>query len=627
MGNSLRWLTRIIGRSFKRNRQKSKHRYGLSFEFLEDRNLPATWTWTGSLIDQNWSNSVNWIDSQQQHGVPTAADNVVFSPTYNVDSTVDPGFSPTSVFRVTIQAGYSKQITLQKDITVSLTEQNDGTIFGSYAYTVPAAGTYEWNGGTLRGFGSPTAYNTVVFGEMIINSSVTIDGRNIQDNGTVNWNAGTIDLKNSGRINVKPGGLFSGGAVVPLVLSDDGSGRVSNEGELRIIANSNVTFKPQVENFAGNNWNAKTGSTVICDGPVIAATGSVLLIEANAAVQMNGAITMQGGSNIQGEGAFSLANSMTVTASTAIIKAQATFQLGSNLTLGGELLISAPGNLTHMGGIIQGSTGSAQLHLAAGVTMDINGDLSITDATLANDDLVRWNAGNISLQNAAGQAKILNNAAFSVNTAQSIIGGGLFNNGGSATLHSNANGATIACTFNNLGLIFLAAGNLIIAQSWTMPGGAKIQYFGGNLQVNGTFDLQGSIFVTNSGSLYADLVVNNGIIDMRNSGASQILTIDRRPGMMGGGDYTQGTGGALYLEINGHHQNDLLLVIGQATLAGLLDISLGGGYQPDGDQPRTWGFLRYAGVNGTFGTVNRPPNFGMPVYDMLAARITWTPPG
>ena len=107
----------------------------------------------------------------------------------------------------------------------------------------------------------------------------------------------------------------------------------------------------------------------------------------------------------------------------------------------------------------------------------------------------------------------------------------------------------------------------------------------------------------------AGALVNHGKISPGAAGAG-IGTLTVR------GDYTQGNGGALAMDLGGHGagQSDLLAVSGKAALDGTLSAALAPGYTPVAFQPVaivTAGGAR----SGTFGKVNLPADY-LPGYGL-----------
>jgi hypothetical protein len=129
---------------------------------------------------------------------------------------------------------------------------------------------------------------------------------------------------------------------------------------------------------------------------------------------------------------------------------------------------------------------------------------------------------------------------------------------------------------------------------------------GGQLRINNTVVTGGGSVVgasgsiTGSGMIVGDLENVEGIVAPGNSPGT--LTID--------GDYTQGSGGTLAIEIAGNtpgDQYDRLVISGQASLAGTLNVTLIDSFTPlDGD---TFDILDFSSVSGDFDLLNLPGGF------------------
>jgi hypothetical protein len=128
----------------------------------------------------------------------------------------------------------------------------------------------------------------------------------------------------------------------------------------------------------------------------------------------------------------------------------------------------------------------------------------------------------------------------------------------------------------------------------------------GTLHINNTVVTGGgsvigaSGSITGSGLIVGDLENVEGNVAPGNSPGT--LTID--------GDYTQGSGGTLSIEIAGPSpgaQHDRLVVDGQANLAGTLDVTLIDSFTPlDG---HTFHILDFSSVSGDFDLLNLPGGF------------------
>jgi hypothetical protein len=127
-----------------------------NYPFLQWQSQEITWTGAG---DGNWSDPANWSTNT----VPTDMDDVLFSASYIVASTIDEGFnSSDSIYSLTINSGYTETITDNANLTISGNyTQADGTFSGGTVLTI--GGNVTLTGGTLT---APT--NMYVAGDWTI---------------------------------------------------------------------------------------------------------------------------------------------------------------------------------------------------------------------------------------------------------------------------------------------------------------------------------------------------------------------------------------------------------------------------------------------------------------------------
>src|SRR5689334_11586561 len=79
----VRWL-RSVGRRKSQPVRKRPSRYRLSVEALETRLAPATYTWSGTGADNNWTTNANWGVGSLSH--PTGANDDIIFPVLAVGS-------------------------------------------------------------------------------------------------------------------------------------------------------------------------------------------------------------------------------------------------------------------------------------------------------------------------------------------------------------------------------------------------------------------------------------------------------------------------------------------------------------------------------------------------------------
>jgi hypothetical protein len=135
----------------------------------------------------------------------------------------------------------------------------------------------------------------------------------------------------------------------------------------------------------------------------------------------------------------------------------------------------------------------------------------------------------------------------------------------------------------------------------------EVRLAGGTLGGNGTLnvaktDLLAGGVLTGSRTIVGN--VNNSAGTVAPGNSPGILTID--------GNYTQGAGGMLAIEIAGPTpgtQHDQLVVTGSATLGGTLRVSLPGGYVPA--QGATHSVVEAGTISGTFSTTQYQPTLGL----------------
>ena len=175
----------------------------------------------------------------------------------------------------------------------------------------------------------------------------------------------------------------------------------------------------------------------------------------------------------------------------------------------------------------------------------------------------------------------------------------------------------------------LYLGDLTVAPGSTLGLNELPLYYDGAISQNGTIDLgEGKIgggaalvnggTITGAGAIEAD-VINNSLISPGDSPGT--IEID--------GDYTQGAGATLLIELGGAGVDDYdrLVISGAATLAGKLDIDLidlGEGVFPpaNGD---TFDILDFASVSGEFdpfGPLDLPGLVGRKAWDTSALYST-----
>jgi hypothetical protein len=250
------------------------------------------------------------------------------------------------------------------------------------------------------------------------------------------------------------------------------------------------------------------------------------------------------------------------------------------------------------------------LSLAA-INLDTNATMLISGGAVTNRQLSRCvlkNQGNVLLQDQAtvtcGTGATLNNlqsgtldiqtdAALTFNNASPML---VINNAGRFVKSAGTQTSLIAANLNNSGTIEVEAGTLQFQGLWSQTAGSTTvdsgAVLGGTLLTNVSGTLAGS------GTIQAK-VVNGGVTSPGGSPG----TLSLGPGE----DYQQGANGVLRIELGGHNpgtENDQLVVGGNASLAGTLELRLINGFVPQpGDE---FQILTCGSQTGQFSRINAP---------------------
>jgi hypothetical protein len=302
--------------------------------------------------------------------------------------------------------------------------------------------------------------------------------------------------------------------------------------------------------------------------------------------------------------------------------AGATFDFLSTASLGspaaaaafnnaGTLRRTGPGNSTTVIGAAFTNTGTVEVQAGTlffvGAFANFSGT-TLTGGTYVVRDTVRFTGADVRTSAAA---LVLDGPGARV----------LDQSGGNALLNLSANAATgsltllngrnlmVAGPFSNAGSVTVGAGcTFTISGGYTQTGGSTTLGGGATLASvtplgRGLVDIDAGI-LSGSGTIDAD-VRNNGEIDPGGTGAAGVLVIT--------GDYTQTDSGVLNIELGGTDAGayDQLLIGGQATLDGTLNVTLLGTYFPTpGD---TFQVLTFGSHVNDFATRNLP-DLGADLY-------------
>lgn len=414
-------------------------------------------------------------------------------------------------------------------VTLSILNLGGGNLGGSNNATI--SGLFTWTGGNLIGSGSVIANGGIYYPA---GSARALNGRTLINNATMTWEGGSFGLNG--------GAIFSNAPAATVNLTTGVGLTSANPADLFLNAGTfrKTSDDPVTKSIAGKFIN--TGTVEIQGGGLLftgsATNTGTYLVSAGATLELSGnPIAMAAGSSISGVGNFSvtggtsdLAGSLGVGGTNTVIGGTANFSGGSYTISGGTLnILSGNANFNGSGTVTPailnlsgGNLGGSNSVIVSGLftwsggnivgtnSVTANGGLiftggttrGLTSRTLINTATATWDSQNISLASGA----VISNAPgadFNLTTGLNILapfGGGVFANAGTFRRTSaNSNLTTVACIFNNSGLVEIQAGGIQFNNSGTHSG--TFEVFAG-----ATLDLSAS---TGTNNLTAGSSVNN----------------------------------------------------------------------------------------------------------------------
>jgi hypothetical protein len=267
---------------------------------------------------------------------------------------------------------------------------------------------------------------------------------------------------------------------------------------------------------------------------------------------------------------FTFRNDGTVTAGSS---AGMVFAPGTTLQNNGTLAVAA-GSQTN----IVGPFGNFAGQTLTGGDYNIAGTLQFTGADIVT------NAAQITLDGAGAQIidPTANNGLRNFST----------NSGAFALLH----GASLPTlgSFTNTGTLTIGSDTTLITGGYHQTAGSTV--------VNGT--LMAPAFVLDGGTLGGSGTYQGNLT----LGGDSTLTPGNSPGLLTiDGDYTQGALAQMEMELGGlirGSEYDALVVTGAMNLAGTLDVTLWGGFEPLAGS--SFDILDWGSLSGTFDTIHLP---------------------
>ncbi len=476
----------------------------------------------------------------------------------------------------TVTLGGSGTLTLSNNSNNSIQETGSGmTLVNGAGHTIQGAGTIGDGGLTLVNLGNITASGSA--GMSIIAGSMT-------NSGLIAATAGSTLGITSGSINNASGTILANGGTVQLPGPGGGSETITG-GNISVVNGGTLT---------ASSSTTLNGVTMSVDGSSSASLGGH--VGNGSTVTVSGTLTLDGATF----NSSLLNNSGTVKTTVSTLS-----------TLSGALINNAGASIN----VVNGSA----LELESGGTYTNAGTINVMNtaqlSVLNGADLTNFQSGTLTggTYNIAGTMNfdigdlVTNQAAITMSGSGSVWAdasgpNGLsdFSTNGAQGQFSLLNGASLQSggDFTNSGAVTIGAGSSFTMGSsgtnnYTQTGGSTV--VDGTLQAT-TVNLNGGD-ISGTGALVAN-VENEGSVDPGD--APGTLTIE--------GNYTQGSGGVLDIEIDGASDYDRLIVTGAAQLNGTLNVTFGGGFSPY-DFETFSDVMTFTSVTGNFSSVDQPGNW------------------
>lgn len=397
----------------------------------------ATISWNNA-AGGNWGTAANWSPAQ----VPTSGDDVLITlpGTYIVNVNVSAsagtltlgatggGTQTLSIAGTTLSLGGASSVSDGGVIHLSA-----GTLTGGGGLTINSA--FVWDGGSLTG---AAAFSIQSGAMMTIGGAADkfINGRTIDNFGTVQWNQGRILFQNNAVLNNHPAALFD-------VRSDSTITSTSVGG----VINNAGTLRKQVA----------TGTTTIVQFITLANTGNIDIL---SGVLTPLDATLGAGTNITGTGFLVDGGTVSVTGAATLTGAMGV----ASGNLAGPSTLTVNGVLNWTGGSF---AGNGTVDISASGVLNIGGgaDKFLNVRTINNNGDIVWTQGRILFQN-SGVLNNLGPGTFDIQVDETMTStsvGGTINNAGLIVKSAGAGTAT-AVTFvrlnNNAGTIHVPSGKL-----------------------------------------------------------------------------------------------------------------------------------------------------------------------
>ncbi len=480
--------------------------------------------------------------------------------------------APTTVDTAQITSGNAS---IDSDVTIAALNFNGGTISGSSDLYLTGSGS-SWTGASMSGSGS-TILNSGASMTLYTTGNHDLNGRILQNNGTINWSLGYLRGGNSATLTNASGATFNDQNASGYSINNPFGGIFSfiNNGTYTRNVGSVTYFDVPLYNNA--TVNLQQGTIQLRADGTMSAT-SVVNASAGTNLIFTNNYTLETGAEFKGDGTIK--------------------QTGGTLTIDGNLKAVA----------FEWQSGNWNSAAAATTTIDATTVLNLTTTgnkdfnqrSITNNGTVNWNLGYIR----GGNGSVFTNAAGALfndlNTSGYTINnpfGGIFSFVNQGTYHKTTVGTTVVGVpfTNDSGEIKVDAGKLQFSNTFTQIAGSLAVANNATLQFDSGLNLSAGK-LGGSGTIIGN-VTTSGEISPGNSAGTFNIT----------GDLTFGSTSGLKVELGGTTQGteyDFLDITGAATLNGTLSLSFISNFEISAQSTDTFIIVDSSALSGQFSNVS-----------------------
>ncbi|NKB22537.1 MAG: hypothetical protein GKS01_18785 [Alphaproteobacteria bacterium] len=398
-------------------------------------------------------------------------------------------------------------------------------------------------------------------------------------------NSGEIHIATSGRLTTRGTPLLAAG-IMGMTIKDSsilvtsGTGFTENLGQITQTGGTTLVQDSGVLANSGtlSDYLHQQGSVIIQD------SGRLRTLGGGRYNISGGTLTVKNGGTFENAGT----SSFTQTGGTSNFVNGNLDNVGTLNLNGGDLNFSQGSTITSSNGAVFNNTNGNLLVSGTGTSFVADGTFTQTGGTTVIAD-------NAALRNDGNY--IHNGGATNVRSGGTLTNnfGAMIQNGGTVTIET-AGRLTNQDAFAGYAI---NGGTLDIQAGAVMDGAGITHLNGGTLRVDGQMTQQIGLNIT-GGTLQGTGTINNNVV---NSGGT--VGPGNSPGTMTiVGDYTQGSGGGLAMEVASLISFDILDILGSADLDGTLDLTVDAGYSLTAQDGDSFKIMNWNAFTGGFSVIN-----------------------